>query len=85
MSASSARWKITTPTFLIEGEEMGNADSVDALHAAPGSAPIRKVLVPGLDHFSVLAPGTEVVAAAILADEGAGPDLRIDEAAILAR
>jgi len=62
--------EIRVPTFLVEGREMANGPSVEALYAARDSAPIRPVLIAGLDHFSVLAPGTEVVAEAIVADTG---------------
>jgi dipeptidyl aminopeptidase/acylaminoacyl peptidase len=77
--------QIRVPTFLIEGDEMSNGPSVRALRAARGSAPVEQVLVPGLDHFSVLAPGTEAVAAAILADTAATPNIDLDAAAIQSR
>jgi dipeptidyl aminopeptidase/acylaminoacyl peptidase len=69
--------EVSTPTFLIEGSVNSNGPSVRALHAARETAPVQAVLVPGMDHFSVLAPGTEIVAAAILGDTGARAQLRI--------
>lgn len=77
--------EITTPTFLIEGAEMSNGPAVEALFAARGTAPVQQVLVPGLDHFGVLAPGTEVVAQVILDDTGPHPEIHIDAATIHAR
>lgn len=75
---------ITIPTWIVEGEN-GNARGARHIRNAGGSAPIETLLVPGRDHFSVLAPGTEVVAAAILADTGPTVAIAITEAAILAR
>lgn len=74
--------EITTPTFLIEGAVNSNGPSVDALFAARESAPLRRVLVPGMDHFSVLRPASEVVAEAILADRGRHPDIYLTAAMI---
>ncbi len=76
---------IMTPTFLIEGAVDGNGPAAEALYAARASAPVELVLVPGKDHFSVLAPGTEVVASAIQADTAAYPDLSLDAALISRR
>jgi dipeptidyl aminopeptidase/acylaminoacyl peptidase len=78
---------IATPTYLIEGESQGvsNAAALPVMKQAAKGAPVHAVAVPGLDHFSVIAPGTEVVAAAILADTGPAPTFAIDPAAILAR
>ena len=64
--------EVRSPTFIIEGAEGGNIDSLPALEHARGEAPVHIVHVPLADHFSVLAPGTEVVARALLE----GRDLR---------
>lgn len=77
--------EIRTPTFIVEGIEMGNSESASAIHMARGSAPVTLVLVAGTDHISVVAPATEVAAQAILADTGATSALAITEAAIRAR
>ncbi len=77
--------EITTPTFMIEGAVEGNGGAIDALYGARGSAPLARVLVPGMNHFSVLAPGTEEVANAIVGDTSSTPQIRIDAAAIRAR
>ena len=77
--------EIRTPTFIIEGASEGNAESARAMYAERGSAPVSLIVVPGADHFSVIAPAIEVAAQAILADTGATPALAITEAAIRAR
>jgi len=69
---------IRVPTFVIEGETDGNADSAAALAKWVGDAPVRFLIVPDASHFSVLAPGTEVVARAILADEGPAPHFTLN-------
>jgi dipeptidyl aminopeptidase/acylaminoacyl peptidase len=71
--------QIRVPTFVIEGTEESNAASVRELESRHGSAPVQCLLVPGADHFSVLAPGSEVVARAILADraEAARPSITV--------
>ncbi|MCB9603668.1 MAG: alpha/beta fold hydrolase [Sandaracinus sp.] len=71
---------IRKPTWIVEGAEYGNTDAIDLMREYFGMAPIQVVIVPGLDHFSVLRPGTEVVADAIVAGT-----MTIDEAAIRAR
>jgi dipeptidyl aminopeptidase/acylaminoacyl peptidase len=68
---------IRTPTLVIEGAERGNAGTFGALEQRRGAAPLRFVVVPGADHFSVLAPGSEVVARAILADTDPTPRLDV--------
>jgi dipeptidyl aminopeptidase/acylaminoacyl peptidase len=74
---------VKTPTWIVEGEA-GNVQSIAWLMQHAGSAPVRSITVPGRDHFSVLAPGTEAVADAILADTGAAPPITLT-AADLAR
>ena len=55
---------VQVTTWVVEGAELGNADAAEALQQYAANAPVRFVLVPGLDHFSVLAPGTSIVAEA---------------------
>jgi len=78
---------LTAPTFIVEGLEQGNADTFpDLRKLAPRT--VQFLEVPGATHFSVLSPGSEVVARAILADTGAVPNLSIsvqDIRAALAR
>lgn len=56
---------IHTPTFVFEGAANGNVDALEALREV-ASERVHFTLVPGADHFSILAPGTEVIARAIL-------------------
>lgn len=77
--------EIRTPTFIIEGTDMGNSEAASAIYMERGSAPVTLILVAGTDHFTVIAPATEVAAQAILADTGATSALAITEAAIRAR
>ena len=71
---------LRSPTWVIEGED-GNAVALHEL-AKYANGNVRFVLVPGLDHFAVLRPGSEVVARAILADDGEEVAIRIDGGAI---
>ncbi len=65
---------IARPTLLIEGEYSLNAAvNVTAAQAA-GDAPVRAVIVPSADHFDVLRPVTERLAAAIAEDRVLQPD-----------
>ena len=77
--------QIVTPTFVIEGGARGNGDVFPRLQARAGGAPLRFLLVPGGTHFTTLAPGTEVIARAILADRGDAPQLDVTVDAIAAR
>ncbi len=77
--------QIRTRTVVVEGAEMGNGDSASNLGRYRGEAPVEVVLVPGADHFTVLAPGTEAAAQAILADDGPTPGLTLTLDSIQAR
>jgi hypothetical protein len=77
--------QIRTPTFVIEGNGMGNREAASRFYMHRGRAPVTVIHVQGADHFSVIAPATEVAARAILADTGAAPDLAITREAIEAR
>jgi acetyl esterase/lipase len=68
---------ITTPTFVIEGGARGNGQSYLPMMLKKGAAPLQFLLVPDADHTSVLGPGCEVVASAILADTGPQPALNL--------
>ncbi|HMI93509.1 MAG TPA: alpha/beta fold hydrolase [Polyangiales bacterium] len=81
-SAPESEWKprapveflseITAPTLIIDGSA-GNAGGFPMMQPRVGSAPVRFLAIAGGDHFNVLAPGTELVAKAILADRGPAP------------
>jgi hypothetical protein len=59
---------IRTPTFVFEGGAGGGAEVVEPLRAAASSS-VHFAVIPGLDSQSILAPGTEAIARAILAGQ----------------
>ena len=72
---------IVTPTLVIEGEHSGNVDAFRVLehYASPA---VKFAAIAGADHFTVLAPATEAIARAILADTGPAVSITLDTAAI---
>ena len=82
MNAPESEWKprapveflneITTTTLVIEGSA-GNAAVFPMMKARVGSAPVRFVTIPDATHFTCIAPGTELLAKAVLADTGPTP------------
>lgn len=65
---------VRSPLFVIEGAG-GNIEDLRGMRARSTTPLIHFVEVPGVDHFGVLAPANEVIAAKILADSG--PTARI--------
>ena len=82
---SAIQWlhEIVTPTFVIDGEK-GNAGVFPMMQKRIGRAPITFLTIPGADHFTVLGPGNDVVAKAILADTGPKPAIHLTADAIAA-
>lgn len=76
--------EIATPTWVIEGSARGNAGAFPAMRRAAGRAPIDFLAVPGGTHFSVLRPGSEVVAKAIGGDTGKDCNINVRVEAISA-
>jgi acetyl esterase/lipase len=74
--------EITSPTLVIEGAAEGNSAVFAYLERHVGQAPVRFIKVPGGTHFTVLGPGCEVIAEAILIDTGEKPTLDITADAI---
>ena len=72
--------QIRTPTLIVEGGERSNADDLPLFERYRGDAPVRIVEVPGLDHFSVIAPTLELLAQRM----AAGHPLKVSSAEILA-
>jgi pimeloyl-ACP methyl ester carboxylesterase len=91
MDAAEGEWQarapyllmreITSPTYVIEGSG-GAADVMPLLRTMAGAAPVAFIEVTGADHFTVLAPGVDVVAGAIMADTGPAAAIRIDAESI---
>lgn len=59
---------VGSPTFVFEGEESPNADCLRTMERNSKSPLTRFFIVPGADHFNVLAPVTRLVAQNILRD-----------------
>ncbi len=72
---------VKAPMFVIEGADgESNADELRRMQAASKNHRIRFFAVPGVDHFSVLAPVNEVIAAKILKATSAAPlELSLEE------
>jgi dipeptidyl aminopeptidase/acylaminoacyl peptidase len=66
------------PVFIIEGQR-GKVSSFDQLRAAAGKAPVRFFVVRGADHFSALAPVTELIAARLVRESEGGPAFDLTE------
>ena len=65
---------ITTPTFVFEGTEApSNIEPVRTLCANCKNARVHFYQLPGLSHFSELAPITPVIASKIVLDTGSQP------------
>ncbi|HSI33060.1 MAG: alpha/beta hydrolase family protein [Phycisphaerae bacterium] len=58
---------ITSPTFVIEGVNQGNVDSLRAMKQVNENPAVRFFEVPGANHFSVLRPVQNLLAKKILA------------------
>lgn len=69
---------VRTPTFLIEGRE-GNSANLRNISRSSQNDNIHCYIIPGHDHFSVLAPLTRVVAQKILADTGTECNISITQ------
>jgi acetyl esterase/lipase len=70
---SPGRWlaSVRSPLFVFEGtNEPGNIDSLRAMAGRSQNPLIRFLPVKGVNHFSILAPVNELLAAKILSDEG---------------
>lgn len=68
---------IRSPTFVIEGTERGNYESLQALEKASQNPLLRCLPVRGADHFDVLAPSNALIARRLAALE-AGGTLQLD-------
>lgn len=64
---------ITTPTFVFEGTLSPNVDPLRKMCANTSNPVVHFYELPGLDHFSELAPITPVIARQIAADTGPQP------------
>ncbi len=67
---------ISSPTFVFEGTESGNSGPERDLYDACRNPKVHFYRLPGVDHFSELAPTTPVIAAKIMADTGPTPQFK---------
>lgn len=71
---SPIRWleSARSPLFVFEGRNQpGNYKALQAIARAPRNRLVQIAPVPGVNHFSILAPMNELIAAKILRDDGA--------------
>jgi dipeptidyl aminopeptidase/acylaminoacyl peptidase len=57
---------VKTPMYVFEGDENGNWEAIQLMNAKNTNSKIQFFKVPGHDHFSVIAPLTEQLAAQIV-------------------
>jgi acetyl esterase/lipase len=69
---------VQTPLFVIEGSG-GNIECLQSMKAKTSNPSVRFVPIYGKDHFNILAPANEIIAAKILADTGESCDIALSE------
>jgi dipeptidyl aminopeptidase/acylaminoacyl peptidase len=79
---SPGRWLagIETPTFVFEGADDGNTDSLEKMARASKNPKVHFYPVKGATHFSILAPVNRLVAQKVVADTGAEANVKFTEA-----
>ena len=76
---------VRTPTFVLEGDGRGNADSVRSMRDRSGNLPLLHwAVVPGKTHFSILAPANELLAKKVVADTGPTCNVTLTDADVAA-
>lgn len=75
------RWlqSIKSPVFVMEGAVQGNLEPLQAMAKSPHPSAVSFLVVPGVDHFSILAPANQLIAGKILKDDGPTCNLTITE------
>lgn len=75
---------IRKPTFYFEGEDSGYVHEARTMQrlARQAGAPFSAFVVPGADHFDILAPLTRLLAKKIKGDRGASSNIRLTEAEV---
>jgi dienelactone hydrolase len=76
--------EIKNPTFVFEGEESDKAASLDAMKSASKNSEVHFYLVNHADHFSTLAPLTEMLAKKVVEDTGPQSNIQITDADVQA-
>ncbi len=78
---SPGRWinSIRVPTFVFEGTDRGNIDSLQAMARASTNPQAHFLPVRGANHFSILAPVNRLIAEKVLRDDGPECNLAFTE------
>ncbi len=79
---SPALWlsSVRRPLFVIEAMQEGRLEDLQAMQRLSHNSQIHFVPVPGVDHFSILGPANEAIAAKILADTGPTANISLSPA-----
>ncbi len=75
---------LASPTFVIEGSELGNASSLRIMRRLTRNKFAHFSIVPGATHFSVLAPATRLIAQKIVSDDAATVNISLSDAELAA-
>jgi dipeptidyl aminopeptidase/acylaminoacyl peptidase len=73
---------IKSPTFVVEGTGQGNLQALKSMQRGSSNPQVHFLPVSGGDHFSILAPVNQKIAAKILQDTGSTCNLSITEAEV---
>ena len=76
------RWldSIKTPTFVFEGREQGNTQSLYAMQRASRNPLIQFHAIANGDHFTIIAPLSKMIGKKIMKDSGAELKMAFSEA-----
>ena len=80
------RWlhSVRSPTFVFEGIQQGNLDSLQGMQRASKNPLVHFYPVAETDHFSLLAPLNRLIAAKIVGDVGPKTNIAFTEAELVA-
>ncbi|MFZ6730394.1 alpha/beta hydrolase family protein [Undibacterium sp. Ji42W] len=73
---------VQSPLFIIEGVD-GNINSLELMRSKSSNPYIKFLSVKGASHFTILAPGNELIARKILLDDGAVSNLKFTESEMI--
>src|SRR5207302_4399591 len=76
-----ARWlhSIRKPTFVFEGTEQSNIDSLNTISRLSTNSLVHVHPVNGANHFSILYPMTRLIARKIISDTGPTTNIAFSE------
>lgn len=73
---------VASPLFVIEGVD-GNIESLESLRNQSRNPYIKFISVKGASHFTILAPGNDLIARKILLDDGAVSNISLTESELI--